>query len=124
MYKVLILEDNEFLTDTFRDQGETEGISVCVIGKTEAFKEFVQSKEWDAISLDHDLGNQENGLEVLRWMLQNKESAIKGKPVIFTHSSNPVGVFNMKREYGEIIVINKLVDNVIQRIKHELDQKR
>jgi hypothetical protein len=57
-------------------------------------KVFLTEQKVHMISLDHDLGeNQEPGYDLVKWMMVNKLWS-RAKPQV--HSMNPVGGANMK----------------------------
>ncbi len=72
-----------------------------ILRSYDEFVEFMtKNKEpIDWLSLDHDLGLGKNGLDIVRWMIENL-SADKWPKTIRVHSANPAGAMNM---YLEIV---------------------
>ena len=57
-----------------------------------AGKDMLRRGDWECVALDHDLGGQETGYDVLVWAIENGFLPSKVQLV----SSNPVGVKRMQ----------------------------
>jgi len=95
---------------------------VCHVYTASECIEMLETKNWDMVFLDHDLGGQVfvdsgegTGYQVAEWLEQNPE---RQPAKMFIHSFNPVGARNMHncipkaiikpisivyQEFGEII---------------------
>jgi len=96
--KILILEDNVYRHHKFRIK--FIGHLVTIVETVYECIDALESDEFDAICLDHDLGEKEmvnsgdgTGYEVAVWLTKNKDRTPKH---IYIHSCNPVGAKNMK----------------------------
>jgi len=106
---ILFLDDDEIRHEMF-EKWVIKGIHATT---TKSYKEFIAVaplKNWDIISLDHDLGVEDQmciphvtnrfptGLDVARYMIEND---IKAKKIII-HSYNSVGAANMINIFKEV----------------------
>lgn len=92
---ILIVEDNECRMGSM--QRELIGHTITIARTAKEAILLLDSHKWDAISLDHDLGDQETqgtGYEVAQWLSVHPD---KRPPSIFIHSLNPVGRMNIAR---------------------------
>lgn len=99
--KVLVLDDDKTRLSQFRDRFIERGYTYDTTTSMEDCWKFIESKKYDMIFLDHDLGDEvfvdskkENtGSEIARrW--GSKEHKNKETKVI-VHSFNPAGAKNM-----------------------------
>lgn len=73
-----------------------DDIRLCPRGFTLAINydeciKLLSNNHVEVISLDHDLGEQYTGYDVVKFMVENEIYP----SIIYLHSSNPVGVKNM-----------------------------
>lgn len=95
--RVLILEDDPERTEKFRRL--LIGNVVEIVETAREAIDLLRVKEWDVLSLDHDLGGEQmvesgpgTGYEVAKWLEQNPE---RKPPRILLHSFNGPGRANM-----------------------------
>ena len=99
MIQILILEDNDFRIDQFK-QNFTNGHLIFTKTAKECINYLQTHDPVDVICLDHDLGGQqmvesgkETGYEVAEWLTNNIDKL--PKHTIYIHSLNPVGTKRM-----------------------------
>jgi CheY-like chemotaxis protein len=64
----------------------------------------------DVLSLDHDLGEDLTGYDVIKWIEEQVYTKdFKSPEEIFVHSANPVGAKNIQQAIESIKRYNKLV---------------
>jgi len=71
---------------------------------------ILESEKVDVLSLDHDLGEDLTGYDIINWLerkVYHEEIEAPGK--ILVHSANPVGVNNIKRAINSIERFKKLI---------------
>lgn len=66
-----------------------EGFVCCRSYRDATFR--LTTGDFEYISLDYDLGQEENGLDILIWMKNNG----KYIPHINIHSTHPIGIYRM-----------------------------
>ena len=96
--KILILEDSHQRHHQFRIN--FIGHLLTIVETVPECIEALQTEEFDAICLDHDLGGKEmvksgdgTGYEVAVWLTKNKDRTPKH---LYIHSMNSTGAKNMK----------------------------
>ncbi len=104
--KILILEDSIERIKYFRIKFKDD--ILLITKSTKQAISWLNGIEFDAIYLDHDLGDEVfqkseegTGYEVAVWMEQNPS---KQPPKIVLHSMNWVGVNNMKKALPNAVV--------------------
>lgn len=105
MANILILEDDPNRVKAFKQK--FIGHHVKITDKAEEVIELLQSRSWDYLFLDHDLGGEQmvssgpgTGYEVAKFLEENPQY----KPAqIALHSLNPGGRKNMKLALPEAI---------------------
>ena len=61
-----------------------------------------------AVSLDHDLGTEKTGYDILKWIEERVATRRKFKaPMMEVHSANPVGRLNMEAAIKQINRLSK-----------------
>ena len=72
--------------------------------------EMLESGKVNVLSLDHDLGEDLTGYDIINWLerkIYHEEMEAPNK--ILVHSANPVGVNNIKRAINSIERFKKLI---------------
>lgn len=108
--KILILEDNTDRVILF-DKWLSAYLPAYV-SNAKLCIHLLETKEWDVLFLDHDLGGEEmvssgpgTGYEVAQWLCEHPER-IPGQVIL--HSLNPVGRKNM---YDILSKVTSVVEN-------------
>ncbi len=93
---ILFLDDDETRHRFF--QRNTIGHAVTAVRTAEEAKEALRTKQFDVVSLDHDLGgavfcpsDEHSGWEVARFIAND----LADKPRVIVHSFNPDGIAAM-----------------------------
>jgi hypothetical protein len=60
---------------------------------------------WNELELDHDLGEEKTGLDILRWLNKNPD---KYPETIYIITANPVGLKNMVYELQDSGIMEKV----------------
>ncbi len=84
MAKILIIEDDEFLRDIYKETLAREGFSVDIAEDGESGFKKLKESDWDLALLDIILPKQD-GLEIMR-LLRSDEKFLetnKNKPIVF-----------------------------------------
>lgn len=96
--KVLFLDDMQIRFDKFQEKFKDEYNEIRYTKTSKEAIKYLKNEKFDAIFLDHDLGNQyfvesgeDTGYEVAEWIANN----VVYKPIIIIHSMNPRGGVNM-----------------------------
>lgn len=98
MLQILILEDDPQRTKLMLQKLADKGAVKVVQTAKEAIG-WLEIKDWNLLSLDHDLGGEEmvesgpgTGYEVACWLEEHPD---RQPGVIWLHSLNPVGRYKM-----------------------------
>jgi hypothetical protein len=71
--------------------------------------DFLKTFKVSHLSLDHDLGTEKTGYDVIKWIEEQVFNNINYNPPIITiHSANPAGRNNIELA---LISINRIIDN-------------
>jgi hypothetical protein len=89
---VLFLDDNPVRNKMFRDEVPSAQVVETAQDCIAILQSLVGGDEWDYLFLDHDLGGEVHvesgredcGMEVVRWMMENKPAVKK----VIVHSHN------------------------------------
>ena len=70
----------------------------------------------EAISLDHDLGEDQDGVDVLKWLEQQhkQDDAVYWPKWVMIHSSNAVGRENMRRIIESSSLYGNRITGIVQ----------
>jgi len=99
--KILVLEDNRERINIFRNNLQTDGVSLTFAITVPACVQALELEEYDYLFLDHDLGgkvyvpsdgDEETGWHVAKWLSEHPD---RMPPQIFIHSLNENGRKNM-----------------------------
>lgn len=88
----------------------TDWMSWVIVRSIENVKQFLEMGIVDQLSLDHDMGIQDTGYDLVKWMAEHE---VWPKGQIWIHSANPVGVENM------VATVNRYHPNGIKAIVGE-----
>lgn len=91
--------------DDVREPAPLGFIGYTVVKTYEEAIELLKTGKVEKASLDHDLGTEKTGYDVICWMEENNVWPRNG---VIVHSQNPVGKQKMevvvKKHYGRIFV--------------------
>lgn len=96
--------------DDIREPEHFIGIEIYVARSYNKAINMLKNVKFDAISFDHDLGEDKTGYDIAKYIIENH---IKFKQGFKIHSANPVGKFNIEQlltHYGYNKINNKLFD--------------
>lgn len=96
--KILILDDQScrvphIITRIFEQPDPPTNFSIRWVATVEQFR-AAMIEQYDAIFLDHDLGDVENGYHAATYLAESVSPSIWPRNV-FVHSFNPTGAANM-----------------------------
>jgi CheY-like chemotaxis protein len=115
---ILVVEDNELNRELLRDWLEVEGYEVwCAADLKESYEVFSKRRP-DAVLLDINLGN-DDGLDLLAWMLQKTET--REIPVIAVTAHALVAEQERILTAGCRACLSKPVD--FQQLREELHRR-
>jgi CheY-like chemotaxis protein len=90
--KVLLIDDMrvpEMIRNPFSAAGARfNGDSTIVARTVEKGLTFLQDQTWDLLLLDHDMGEEKTGYDVMSWLEGNPEKCPKA---VYLVTANPVG---------------------------------
>lgn len=95
--KILILDDERLRHDAFERAYSNH--EVWHAYTPEQFRRICTNNHFDVISFDHDLGGQETGLHLARWLLTQE----RWPKQAVVHSWNPTGgraIFDLLHQAG------------------------
>jgi len=115
--RILVLEDNQERIEWFQKNFNMTDFYFCknvgvAIG-------LLNIQKFDLMFLDHDLGEDKlTGYDFTKVLARKiKEGVVSNNPIIYIHTSNPIGAKNMQSVLPQAIVcpfydlINKKVKN-------------
>lgn len=111
--KIFILEDNpnriEFFEKCLRKEEEALGkrFQIHIVNNYGSAAHQLTTERYDIVYLDHDLGEEKTGYDVVREMV--KKDATKRHKVFRIHSANPIGANRMRnliRDYTKYVENN------------------
>ncbi len=103
----LFLDDRRYPFTTYHYYGPKIGIPPdqwTLVRSTESARELLKCGLVRTLSLDHDLGGEETGYDLIKWIHENNHW--HNIEQIYVHSANPVGARNIK-EFADRYFYNK-----------------
>lgn len=87
MIKVLFLDDKKSRVEKFNN----DGFSPVWTKSSADTIELLKKHYWDLVSLDYDLGGDDNGMKVVDWITKNRPSV----GCVLVHSTNLLMALDM-----------------------------
>lgn len=84
-YKILFVDDDQFIRKIYTDRLQASGIDVTIADSAATAKSAIEANQFDLICLDHMLA-AETGLDVLKWIRNDKK--LQTPVMIFSASSH------------------------------------
>jgi CheY-like chemotaxis protein len=92
---ILVIDDSADRLRWFQDVLEAAGHNVRLADTAEAALDQVRETQFDLAFFDHDLGPGMNGSQLANQIFNSRRKT-KAPKAIWIHTSNPVGVNNIK----------------------------